>query len=448
MPSPTKNRTKSAIGFQAAAAAGDTDRASDAAAPIVATASGSAGPPPATAAAGRTTAERPSESRRPIAAAPHNNAAALGEPESPPPSHDNQALASDDAVARTGADTADTSKTGTGAAASTTTTAAGNATGAATFRPDTDTDTGAADAGATPAAAPVRVEPAPEDCEASLRTELFGCRGPRPPRTAVPPTSPSDTSLGSTPLPTERSAAPPRIERCRDAPTFDDVVAESGDTLDPVEPLEPDVSATATGNDTTAAPTPSATANAPTRPTAPPARRGWEDIRRPTSIARTEARSWQPSANTVNPSGSRNMATPSARNDNLSLSVEGWGAEIPISWDSVAWRLQGINVRSPNRTSWRQEPRATANDRNQLRTSRASSPWPNSSANQHSGRCRSCRLTAPRWRCHRRWMSPPPRSMAFRPHRRYRRCPRFRRCPPHFLPRRWFPGCRWLQTSR
>lgn len=304
MPSPTKNRTTSAIGFQAAAAAGDTDTASDAAAPIVATASGSAGPPPATAAAGRTFADRPSESRRPIAATPHNNAAAMGEPESPPPSHDNQALPSDDAVARTGADTADTSKTGTGAAASATTTAAGNAIGAATFRPDTDT--GASDAGATPAAAPVRpaaapasAESAPEDCEASLRTELFGCRGPRPLRTTVPPTSPSDTSLGSTPLPTERSAAPPRVERCRDAPSFDDVVAESGDTLDPVEPLEPDVSATATGNDTTAAPTPSATANAPTRPTAAPARRGW------VSIARTEDRSRRPSANTANPFGPR-----------------------------------------------------------------------------------------------------------------------------------------------
>jgi len=68
---------------------------------------------------------------------------------------------------------------------------------------------------------------------------------------------------------------PPRPVRAAPRDGTDDVDAddESDDVDDddesdePVEPPEPVVSASATGTDTTAEPTPNATANAPTRPT-------------------------------------------------------------------------------------------------------------------------------------------------------------------------------------
>ena len=62
----------------------------------------------------------------------------------------------------------------------------------------------------------------------------------------------------------------PRI--ARDGPR-DGVLGEvadtdgESDTAEPVDPAEPDVSANANGTDAIAEPTPSATANAPTRPT-------------------------------------------------------------------------------------------------------------------------------------------------------------------------------------
>ncbi|MBU3749951.1 MAG: hypothetical protein FGM52_05780 [Mycobacterium sp.] len=47
---------------------------------------------------------------------------------------------------------------------------------------------------------------------------------------------------------------------------FDAVPDEASEALEPVDPPEPVLSAKATGTDTTAEPTPRATAKAPTRP--------------------------------------------------------------------------------------------------------------------------------------------------------------------------------------
>jgi len=65
---------------------------------------------------------------------------------------------------------------------------------------------------------------------------------------------------------------PPRPARAAPREGADDFGADDSDDDEPdddepVEPPEPVVSATATGTDATAAPTPRATANAPTRPT-------------------------------------------------------------------------------------------------------------------------------------------------------------------------------------
>jgi hypothetical protein len=63
---------------------------------------------------------------------------------------------------------------------------------------------------------------------------------------------------------------PPRPARAAPREGADDFGADDSDddeSDEPVEPPEPVVSANATGIDATAAPTPKATANAPTRPT-------------------------------------------------------------------------------------------------------------------------------------------------------------------------------------
>jgi hypothetical protein len=62
---------------------------------------------------------------------------------------------------------------------------------------------------------------------------------------------------------------PARPVRAAPREGADDVDADDADDAseEPVDPPEPVVSAKATGTDATAAPTPRATANAPTRPT-------------------------------------------------------------------------------------------------------------------------------------------------------------------------------------
>jgi len=69
--------------------------------------------------------------------------------------------------------------------------------------------------------------------------------------------------------PAESEAVEPaRPVRAAPRDGADDDADEADDASDePVEPPEPVVSANATGTDATAAPTPRATANAPTRPT-------------------------------------------------------------------------------------------------------------------------------------------------------------------------------------
>ena len=71
-------------------------------------------------------------------------------------------------------------------------------------------------------------------------------------------------SAESAPEPPRPVRAAPRAGLGADDPDEAGVSAESDD---PVEPPDPVVSANATGTATTADPTPSATANAPTRPT-------------------------------------------------------------------------------------------------------------------------------------------------------------------------------------
>ena len=96
-----------------------------------------------------------------------------------------------------------------------------------------------------------------------------------PPRDDVTATDVSGTSVTagtSAGVETDSDAvefAPPRAPVCdpRAGPAVDDVSEESDGEDVPVEPSEPCRSAYAIGIDATAAPTPNATANAPTRPT-------------------------------------------------------------------------------------------------------------------------------------------------------------------------------------
>lgn len=82
--------------------------------------------------------------------------------------------------------------------------------------------------------------------------------GPRRPAVEAPAESP-----------TEDPARPARAAPRAGAADFgaDDSDESDDESDEPVEPPEPVVSANATGTDATAAPTPKATANAPTRPT-------------------------------------------------------------------------------------------------------------------------------------------------------------------------------------
>ena len=96
-------------------------------------------------------------------------------------------------------------------------------------------------------------------------------------------------SAESAPEPPRPVRAAPRAGLVAADPDEADVSAESDD---PVEPPDPVVSANATGTATTADPTPSATANAPTRPTWVAYPRDADSVteRRPYSIDRTQLR--------------------------------------------------------------------------------------------------------------------------------------------------------------
>ena len=79
------------------------------------------------------------------------------------------------------------------------------------------------------------------------------------PRALAVPDGPSLTALEASPRPRATPRAGPFVDA--------DVPEDESAAPEPAEPPEPVVSATATGTDATAEPTPNATANAPTRPT-------------------------------------------------------------------------------------------------------------------------------------------------------------------------------------
>ena len=87
---------------------------------------------------------------------------------------------------------------------------------------------------------------------------IFGTAGRLPVRREGPAEAPPSAESALAGSPPDLPA--PRAGRVVDVP-------EGESALDPVEPEEPVVSAAATGTDAIAEPTPSATANAPTRPT-------------------------------------------------------------------------------------------------------------------------------------------------------------------------------------
>ena len=107
-------------------------------------------------------------------------------------------------------------------------------------------------------------EPLPRAAEeASLPEPADTPPEPRRPAVEAPAESSTESPAET---PTEELPRPARAAPRAGAADFgaDDSDDESDE---PVEPPEPVVSATATGTDATAAPTPKATANAPTRPT-------------------------------------------------------------------------------------------------------------------------------------------------------------------------------------
>ena len=115
-----------------------------------------------------------------------------------------------------------------------------------------------------PATEALSDEPLPLAAEgASLSEPAEVPPDPRRPAVEAPAASPEESPTES---PTEDPARPARPAPREGAADFgaDDAEDESDE---PVEPPEPVVSANATGTDATAAPTPKATANAPTRPT-------------------------------------------------------------------------------------------------------------------------------------------------------------------------------------
>lgn len=206
---------------------------------------GSTGAVVATTAAGCTARFAPPDSRRDTATADHASAPDAGDPDpSPPASHDNNdaltpRTADDGASATAGSGTAgDDPVDGTGSTPESTESSAG--CGDST---DAEARTGA-----------------PSSTRTDERTAAAGAAdGPA----TGPPTGPP----ARPPAPSARSESP-RLARVdtRGPGT------ECPDTAEPrpepaEEPSDPEVSAAANGSEATAAPTPSATANAPTRPT-------------------------------------------------------------------------------------------------------------------------------------------------------------------------------------
>ena len=118
-----------------------------------------------------------------------------------------------------------------------------------------------------PATEALSDEPLPRAAEeASLPEPADTPPEPRRPAVEAPAESSTESPAES---PTEELPRPARAAPRAGAADFgaDEVDAESDESHEPVEPPEPVVSANATGTDATAAPTPKATANAPTRPT-------------------------------------------------------------------------------------------------------------------------------------------------------------------------------------
>jgi hypothetical protein len=89
------------------------------------------------------------------------------------------------------------------------------------------------------------------------------------PGPAVAPPDPRRPNPADEPLEESVAVEPARPVRTAPREGADDADADEADDAsdEPAEPPEPVVSATATGTDATAEPTPNATANAPTRPT-------------------------------------------------------------------------------------------------------------------------------------------------------------------------------------
>ena len=89
------------------------------------------------------------------------------------------------------------------------------------------------------------------------------------PEPAVALPDPRRPELVDEPWAESEAVEPSRPVRAAPRDGADDVAADEADdeSDEPVEPPDPVVSANATGTDATAEPTPSATANAPTRPT-------------------------------------------------------------------------------------------------------------------------------------------------------------------------------------
>jgi len=288
------------------------------------TADGSTGAPVLTAAAGFTGRDTPPNSRRAAANAVHANGAAAGpSPSAPPPNHANTEPPRPLTRPDTAADITGGAATG---AASTTSTASDPQSGPSAATGESSTATGeststtragrgeAPTAPTFPTTSASSTTPATTDSGRPARADEPAEPGSlaaesRPPATAVE--SPSDTE-DTDPRPPARAGTsvegsaesapePPRPVRAAPRAGFvdpdpDDVVdAESDDAAeseDPVEPPDPVVSANATGTATTADPTPSATANAPTRPTwmAYPRDAVSVTARRPYSIDRTQLR--------------------------------------------------------------------------------------------------------------------------------------------------------------
>ncbi len=296
VPLPTKNR-RMLPGCHPPRAAALGEPTPDTDETAAAAADGSTGAPVLTAADGFAVRADPLNSRRAAANAAHANGAAAGpSPLPPPPNHANteppRPLTRPDAAA----DITGGAATGVAFTASTTvgpaappSAVAGESSTASTelvstsraWRGDTSTVSTLSTNPASPAAPattdsgrPWRaadVEPAPGSLTAELRPSASADESPSDAEATSSETrAPAragafvEGSAESAPEPPRPVRTAPRAGWVADDPDDPDASAESDD---PVEPPDPVVSANATGTATTADPTPSATANAPTRPT-------------------------------------------------------------------------------------------------------------------------------------------------------------------------------------